>query len=93
MDSSDGFLGALETLFKTVLVAPINAVLFCDVAFWDNGTDGEIQLPIVVLWLVVGALFFTLRFQYCRWAVAAFTLLRKSFSSLKWRTAASGLGA
>ncbi len=64
MDSSDGFLGALETLFKTVLVAPINAVLFFDVAFWDNGTDGEIQLPIVVLWLAVGALFFTLRFQF-----------------------------
>ena len=59
-----GFLDILEGAFKRFLVAPIDAVLFWDVVFWDNGSDGEIQLPIVVLWLVLGSLFFTLRFQF-----------------------------
>jgi len=57
-------LDSLEAFFKQWIVAPIDAVLFFDVAFWDNGSEAEIQLPIVVLWLVVGALFFTLRFQF-----------------------------
>jgi AGCS family alanine or glycine:cation symporter len=59
-----GFLATLEEAFKRFFVAPVDAVLFWDVAFWDNGQPGEIQLPIVVLWLVLGALFFTLRFQF-----------------------------
>ena len=57
-------LDSLETFFKQWIVAPIDAVLFFDVAFWDNGSPDEVQLPIVVLWLVLGALFFTLRFQF-----------------------------
>jgi AGCS family alanine or glycine:cation symporter len=64
MNASDGFLGWLEAVFKGWIVAPIDAVVFFDVAFWDNGTAGEIELPIVVVWLVLGALFFTLRFQF-----------------------------
>ena len=64
MNASDGFLGWLEAAFKGWIVAPIDAVVFFDVAFWDNGSPGEIELPIVVLWLVLGALFFTLRFQF-----------------------------
>ena len=59
-----GFLERLENVFRTWLVGPVDAVLFFDVVFWDNGADGEIQLPAVVLWLVLGALFFTLRFQF-----------------------------
>jgi len=57
-------LETLESIFKTWLVAPVDAVLFFDVVFWDDGSPREIQLPIVVLWLVLGALFFTLRFQF-----------------------------
>jgi AGCS family alanine or glycine:cation symporter len=64
VNTSDGFLGWLEAVFKNGLVAPVNAVVFFDVAFWDNGAAGEIVLPIVVVWLVLGALFFTLRFQF-----------------------------
>ena len=57
-------LDSLESFFKERIVASIDAVLFFDVAFWDNGSEAEIQLPIVVLWLVLGALFFTVRFQF-----------------------------
>ncbi len=59
-----GILDLLERAFQRWLVAPVDAVLFFDVVFWDNGREAEIQLPIVVLWLVLGALFFTLRFQF-----------------------------
>lgn len=59
-----GFLDRLEAIFKTWLVGPVDAVLFFDLWFWDDGRPGEVELPIVVLWLVVGALFFTLRFQF-----------------------------
>jgi AGCS family alanine or glycine:cation symporter len=61
---AQGILAALDALFTRLVVTPIGAVLFWDVAFWDNGRPGEIQLPIVVLWLVLGALYFTLRFQF-----------------------------
>ncbi len=57
-------LDSLESFFKDWIVAPVDAVLFFDVVFWDNGGEAEIQLPIVVLWLVLGAVFFTLRFQF-----------------------------
>ncbi|MGB0641550.1 MAG: alanine/glycine:cation symporter family protein, partial [Myxococcota bacterium] len=35
-----------------------------DLAFWDNGAEGELKLPIVVVWLVMGAVYFTLRMQF-----------------------------
>ncbi len=61
---SENGLAALDFLFSDYLVAPIDAVLFFDLAFWDNGQVGEIELPIVVVWLVLGAIFFTLRFRF-----------------------------
>jgi AGCS family alanine or glycine:cation symporter len=64
VESNEGLLAALDAAFGRYIVEPIGAVLFADVVFWDNGQAGEIQLPIVVLWLVIGALFFTLRFQF-----------------------------
>ncbi len=64
MASSDGLLALADTLFADLVVSPISAVLFWDVAFWDNGDPAEVQLPIVVLWLGLGAIFFTLRFQF-----------------------------
>ena len=55
MESGSGVLGWLEGAFAAGIVSPIAAVLFWDVVFWDNGAPNEIQLPVVVLWLVLGA--------------------------------------
>jgi AGCS family alanine or glycine:cation symporter len=55
-----GFLAALEALFKSAVVGPLGAVIFFDVAFWSDAAD----VPLVVLWLIIGALYFTLRFQF-----------------------------
>ena len=55
-----GFWATADQLFRDVLVAPIEAVLFFDLAFWT----AEYSLPAVVVWLGLGALFFTLRFQF-----------------------------
>ncbi|HEY8120226.1 MAG TPA: alanine/glycine:cation symporter family protein [Myxococcota bacterium] len=57
-------LAGLDALFQTLVVDSISAVLFFDLAFWDNGQPGEIQLPAVVCWLGLAALFFTLRFRF-----------------------------
>jgi AGCS family alanine or glycine:cation symporter len=64
MDGSEGFLGLLEAAFADWIVGPLSAVIFFDVAFWDDGSGDAVQLPLVVLWLIVGAVFFTLRFQF-----------------------------
>lgn len=61
---STGIFGQLDRWFAQYLVAPVAKLLFWDVAFWDDGTPGELQIPVVVLWLALGALFFTLRFQF-----------------------------
>jgi AGCS family alanine or glycine:cation symporter len=54
------FLSRLEHWFSSYVVDSIEAVIFFDAAFWDP----DITLPFVVLWLIVGATFFTLRFQF-----------------------------
>jgi len=59
-----GILQSLDAGFGANVVGPIASVLFFDLAFWDNGTDGEIKLPFIVVWLIVGAIFFTLRFGF-----------------------------
>ena len=64
MTHTDGILARLDILFSRLIVDPIGAVIFWDVAFWDNGEPGEMKLPIVVLWLGLGAIYFTLRFQF-----------------------------
>jgi AGCS family alanine or glycine:cation symporter len=61
---STSLFAALERLFADWVVSPINEVIFFDLVFWDNASGDAIQLPIVVAWLVLGALFFTLRFQF-----------------------------
>ncbi|MCG8587944.1 MAG: alanine:cation symporter family protein [Proteobacteria bacterium] len=63
-DEPTGLLAQLDAIFQLYVVSPISSVIFFDLVFWDNGQTGEIQLPIVVLWLVLGSLFFTLRFQF-----------------------------
>ena len=59
-----GLFATLESLFEQWIVMPIERLIFFDVVFWDNASPDEIQLPIVVVWLVLGALFFTFRFQF-----------------------------
>ncbi len=61
---SSSLFGAAERIFADWIVAPINDVIFFDLAFWDNGSGDAVQIPIVVAWLVLGALFFTFRFQF-----------------------------
>jgi len=57
---SGGWLSELEALFRSVVVGPLDAVIFFDVAFWDP----DVKIPLVVLWLILGAGFFTLRFEF-----------------------------
>ena len=54
----------LDALFGQYVVGPMYQVLFFDLAFWDNGQTGELKIPMIVLWLVVGAVFFTIRFNF-----------------------------
>lgn len=54
----------LEGLFGEYIVAPLGAVLFWDAMFWDNNRPDDRSVPIVVLWLILGATFFTLRFRF-----------------------------
>ena len=42
---------ALESAFEHLVVAPIQSLIFLDLAFWDNDTGDAIQIPIVVAWL------------------------------------------
>lgn len=62
--AQSSFFSLLERLFADWVVSPIERVIFFDLAFWDDATGDAIQLPIVVVWLVLGALYFTLRFQF-----------------------------
>ncbi|KPK16729.1 MAG: alanine glycine permease [Myxococcales bacterium SG8_38] len=56
------FLRALDDGFGANVVGPIAQVLFFDLAFWDNAAGDPLQLPFIVVWLIAGATFFTLRF-------------------------------
>jgi AGCS family alanine or glycine:cation symporter len=60
MDGADGLLTTLDAAFANWVVRPISDVLFFDIAFWSE----TISLPIVVVWLILGAAFFTVRFQF-----------------------------
>jgi AGCS family alanine or glycine:cation symporter len=60
----DNLFAVIERAFEQGFVSPIERFIFFDLAFWDNQAGDAIQLPIVVVWLVCGALFFTFRFQF-----------------------------
>jgi len=51
--AADDFLGGIN--------GKLAAVFFWDVWFWDNSEEGETQLPFTVAWLILGAIYFTLR--------------------------------
>jgi alanine or glycine:cation symporter, AGCS family len=53
-------LERLDALFGRYVVQPIKEVLFFDVL----GFLPDAELPFIVLWLVIGATFFTLRFGF-----------------------------
>jgi AGCS family alanine or glycine:cation symporter len=55
-----GFWAAADQAFQDYLVAPIEGVIFFDLALWTD----QYSLPAVVVWLALGAIFFTLRFQF-----------------------------
>jgi AGCS family alanine or glycine:cation symporter len=57
-------LNLLDAFFSTVIVDTLKAIIFFDVAFWDDASGDAVQVPLVVLWLIFGALYFTLRFQF-----------------------------
>jgi AGCS family alanine or glycine:cation symporter len=65
MDGSGGFIRGLEAFFTGSVVAALEAVIFFDVWFWDGGPgQPDVQLPLVVLWLIIGSTYFTLRFRF-----------------------------
>src|SRR5688572_29044933 len=61
-----GFLGAMDSFERNVDAAMgrvdgvVAAVFFFDVLFWDD----QREIPLVVLWLVMGAIFFTIYLRF-----------------------------
>ncbi len=49
-----------DEIFSEWVVAPLASVIFFDLAFWSD----EIELPLVVCWLMAGAAWFTLYFRF-----------------------------
>ncbi len=58
--------GFMETIDAGagVLVGWLATVFFYDVIFWDNAATPNQQLPLVVLWLVIGAIYLTFRMGF-----------------------------
>ncbi len=54
----------LESWFAETLVASMSRVIFLDLWFWDAPGDQGRELPLVVAWLAVGAVFCTLYFRF-----------------------------
>jgi AGCS family alanine or glycine:cation symporter len=54
-----GAMAAVDAAMGTVNTI-IGAVFFFDLAFWDD----DLVLPLVVVWLVLGAIYFTLRMGF-----------------------------
>jgi len=55
-----GFVAQADQAFRSHIVAPLDQVIFFDLAFWTDA----VQLPAVVVWLILGAGFFTVRFHF-----------------------------
>jgi AGCS family alanine or glycine:cation symporter len=85
LEALGAWLSKLDVLFATLVVAPLSRVIFADLWFWDNGEAGEVQLQAVVVWLVLGALFFTLRFQFVN-----FRAFRHSLDCVRGRYSREG---
>jgi AGCS family alanine or glycine:cation symporter len=55
---------AIDQFFGKYIVGPIATVMFWDAFFWDNSSENNAQFPIVVLWLVLGSIFFTFKMGF-----------------------------
>jgi AGCS family alanine or glycine:cation symporter len=60
---SGGFMAAVDGAMGSVN-GVISAFFFYDVWFWDNAATPNVQLPLVVLWLVCGATFLTVKMGF-----------------------------
>ena len=58
-----GFEKSIDDFFGKV-VGKVVVVFFWDVIFWDNDSSTNLNLPFVVAWLVIGAVFFTFRMGF-----------------------------
>lgn len=58
--AQDGVLDTFDAWFGSLVVAPLGGVMFYNLAFW---TDAY-QIPAIVAWLVIGAVYFTLRMRF-----------------------------
>lgn len=50
----------IDQAFGLYVVTPLEQVLFYDLVFFND----DVQLPVIVAWLVLGAVFFTLRLAF-----------------------------
>jgi AGCS family alanine or glycine:cation symporter len=53
-----------ETWFSEQLVRVLSSVIFFDLWFWDAPGSAGREVPLVVVWLALGALFCTARFRF-----------------------------
>ncbi len=60
----DATLTAIDKAFGAWVVEPTSSVLFFDTWFWDNSEGNDVKLPVVVAWLIVGGVAFTLRWRF-----------------------------
>ncbi len=67
LSESESFISSLEKRFDDALGAVnkvIAKVFFFDVWFWDNDKEANVEFPLAVFWLIIGAIFFTLRMGF-----------------------------
>ncbi|MBX3414386.1 MAG: alanine:cation symporter family protein [Pirellulales bacterium] len=64
--ATSGWMEQVDQAFGKWLVAPLEKVLFFDLRWFVPGseTDPKSRLPFVVIWLFVGAIYFTLRMNF-----------------------------
>jgi hypothetical protein len=59
-EQAAGFMASVDRAMGSVN-GVIAKFFFADVVFWDNGQEGQITIPLVVLWLVMGSVYLTFR--------------------------------
>lgn len=58
-----GFQKTIDDVFR-VANGWVASIFFFDLAFWDNSSESNLQLPAAVVWLVLGAIYFTLQMRF-----------------------------
>lgn len=54
----------IDQAFGSYIVAPIRSCFFYDLYFWDNQEEDNREIPFIVLWLILGASFFTIYMRF-----------------------------